>query len=390
MKNIKMLIVAFQARLFIWLVKHLYKVRQNRIVFQSKPNYSDNPRALSDYLVANGYLDKYEIYWVVNGSLKLEVSDNNVKVVNLYNSMRLYKWQAFKILLTSKYVFASHGFFIHKEKGLQGQKYITLWHGCGYKDNAGLQLNRFFDLALVPGPLFLKTKAKFWNTTEEYLLAKGYPRYDWLLHPSKRAIELKRMLLKGGTKAIIWMPTYRNSTAYRGYAEDVITQFPLMASSKDWYSLDDACRNNDVVLLVKLHPSQRNYDIRFDEFSNIQLISNKDFADADVQMYEFLALTDGLVSDYSSVAIDYLLVNKPIAFALDDFDIYQKVRGFVFDNPKDYMPGHHLYSCEDLCNFVKDVAAGKDSYAIRRDEVSKIAISKSDNYCSDIVNYLKL
>ena len=392
MSNIKKAIIKVQLGLYIWLIKHLCSVRPGTIVFQSKPDYSDNSKAIADYLVANGYADKYKIHYLVSEKFggNRNFANNKIIFFCLSNKLHLLKWCSCKTLLTSQYVFASHGFKIPMCKGMKGQKYITLWHGCGYKDNADKQSSRFFDLALVPGPLFVETKSRFWNTTSNYLLAKGYPRYDWLLHPSDNAKEFADYYRKTAKKIIIWMPTYRNSMAYGGYAEDVITQFPLMANHDDWKHLDEVCRKNNVILLVKLHPAQRSYDIKFVEFSNIRQITNEDFLKADVQMYEFLAFTDGLISDYSSVAVDYLLVNKPIAFALDDFDIYNKMRGFVFDNPKIYMPGHHLYTVEDLCDYVTDVSVDNDKYADERKKMSNIAIYKSNNYCKEIVDSIGL
>lgn len=373
--------------IYIRLIKSFCKVKPNRIVFQGKPDYSDNPRALSDYMVAAGYANQYEINWLVTYKDKFSSISAN-KIINFFqlrSKIGFLKWNSYRILLTSKYVFASHGFVIPKSKGLPGQRYITLWHGCGYKDNAGEQLERFFDLALVPGPLFVKTKCRFWNTTEDYLLAKGYPRYDWLLRPSENAVEFFHKYRNKAKKVIIWMPTYRNSKVYSGYAEDIISQFPLMASDKEWKNLDKLCVDNSILLLIKLHPSQKAYEIGFDKLKNVKEITNKDFEDSDVQMYEFLALTDGLISDYSSVAVDYLLVNKPIAFALDDYEIYKKARGFVFENPKEYMPGHHLYNFNDIRYFIEDISEGKDTFAHEREMMIRNSVYLTNDYCKEII-----
>ena len=102
-------------------------------------------------------------------------------------------------------------------------------------------------------------------------------------------------------------------------------------------------------------------------------------------MYMFIALTDALISDYSSVAVDYLIVDRPIAFTLDDYEAYKKTRGFVFENPLIYMPGHHLYTFDDLEHFLLDVSMGLDPYKEQRAQVSLKAICLSDNYCQSIL-----
>lgn len=394
MRNLKTAIIHIQSEMYIWLIKHLCRIKPNTIVFQGKPDYGDNPRALSDYLVENGYTRKYKIYWLVSKDFDATGYEQKKELDFFYlsNKLHLPSLRSYKILLTSQFVFTSHAFKIPMHRGMKGQKYITLWHGCGYKKNEGskLEFNRFFDLALVPGPLFIETKSRCWNTTGDYLLAKGYPRFDWLLNPTDTAKQFMKQFRDQGSKVVIWMPTYRNSTADSTLAENVITQFPLMATDKDWKELDETCCEKSVILLVKLHMSQKKYGIDFSSLRNVIQLTNKDFDEAGVRMYEFMALTDGLISDYSSVAVDYLVVDKPLAFALDDFELYNKARGFVFDNPKAFMPGHHLYTLKDLCGFITDVADGKDKYAQERKKMADIAIYKSDCYCKEIVESIGL
>lgn len=61
-----------------------------------------------------------------------------------------------------------------------------------------------------------------------------------------------------------------------------------------------------------------------------------------------MGYSDALITDYSSVCVDYLIVDKPIAYTLDDYEVYKQTRGFVFEDPHEYMPGHHLYRFSDL------------------------------------------
>ena len=52
-------------------------------------------------------------------------------------------------------------------------------------------------------------------------------------------------------------------------------------------------------------------------------MDDTDLEQADVQLYETLSFVDALITDYSSVAIDYLLMDRPIAFTLDDYEKYR-------------------------------------------------------------------
>ena len=60
------------------------KVKQNRLVFKNRENldYTDNPRAFFDYLVKEGYNEKYEIIWLVSDLKKFrKLKYKNVKFV---------------------------------------------------------------------------------------------------------------------------------------------------------------------------------------------------------------------------------------------------------------------------------------------------------------------
>lgn len=378
------------ADLFMLLIRHFGSVK-NHVVFTSYPDYSDNSKALSDYLISAGYTKKYRIYWLVSNPkyYQQEYSDKGITFLPSSSIFEDIPFSSIRIHVTAKYVFATHFFSIVKPKGLKQQQYIRLWHGCGYKDNDATKTynQQFFDVHLVPGDLFVKTKSKFWNLPDNYFLPIGLPRFDWLKYPSGRAKEMYKYFKGDNMSVVVWMPTFRNSRG-KVHSEDCIKGFPIMKRKEDWNLLDVVCKKCKVKILIKLHPFQKEYGIDFSALENIQEINNSDFKQRGIEMYEFLSFSDALISDYSSVAIDYLLTDKPIAFTLDDFKTYGETRGFVFENPLQYMPGHHLYNRKDLENFVKDVSMGKDLYKGIRFEMRKAAIFEADNYCQYITDKL--
>ena len=67
-----------------------------------------------------------------------------------------------------------------------------------------------------------------------------------------------------------------------------------------------------------------------------------------LQLYELIGISDALISDYSSVAVDYLLLDRPLGYVLADYEIYREKRGFVFEDPLEYMPGEKIYNACDL------------------------------------------
>ena len=55
--------------------------------------------------------------------------------------------------------------------------------------------------------------------------------------------------------------------------------------------------------------------------------------------YDFLNVVDVLITDYSSIYFDYLLLNRPIIFHMPDLEEYQKKRGFILDPLDEWTPG---------------------------------------------------
>ena len=369
--------------LFSLFVRLFFKVDKKKVLFFSKPDYADNARALSEYVTSTEG-SSYKVVWVI------EKDENRVLVRDalacvLYNSLNCYKLQTLFHLLTAKYICSTHNFPLPYKKKQKEQVYVRLWHGCGYKDKTSRDgTHKVFDVAMVPGPLFIKTKASFWNIDEKDIISLGYPRFDWLMKKNEKATSFVSQIKGDAEKVIIWMPTFRNDKNGLYNETSSVSSFPLINDLNVWMQIDQICKQNRVVLLVKLHIFQSEYEIPFKQMSNVKELKENDYASKGLALYEVLAETDALISDYSSVAFDYLILNKPIAFCLDDFDLYKKGRGFIFENPLQYMPGHHLYMHEDLKTFIYDVANNIDEYREDRRRVKALAISESECYCKTV------
>ena len=58
-------------------------IKKNKVFFDSYPDYSDNCRAMSDYLLKNS---NYKIYWAVN-TIPSTNEDNNIIFVKKANKL---------------------------------------------------------------------------------------------------------------------------------------------------------------------------------------------------------------------------------------------------------------------------------------------------------------
>ena len=367
------------------------KIRKNQILFCSIPSFSDNAKALYDYLKKN-YPGKYRYVWLIFKEDSIPAANYPDTVFIRANSFyhRGFCLSALRAIAESRYICFTHSSPIAEIPKRNGQLVVNLWHGCGYKakektSKSGIEINPF-DYVLVPGPVFIRTKADFWGCSEKQILPIGYPRYDLMLRGSRKAETYCEQLKGDADKLVFWLPTFRK-TGREKYPEESVKyafELPLLHSEDELRELNDYCRSKRIMICLKRHPMQIQYLSEKLHLTNIRLIDNQDIAAAGVEFYAMLHYADAMISDYSSVSIDFLLMDKPIAFSLDDLKEYHAVRGFVFEDPLHYMPGHHLFRFHDVTEFLNDVADGKDPCKDARAAIMHEVHNPCSHYCKRV------
>lgn len=382
-------------------VRKLYEnpppVNENQLVFLSSPDFADNGRAFFEYLVENGYNDRYKIYWLVDYPEKYKhIRCKNVKFIRRkHQDIERITYKAHKTVLTSRYVIFTHSIYWVR-KVQEGQTYLNLWHGCGYKGQkaGGSDKIIYFDYALVTSEMYRKHYAEFLNSTEDKMLPIGFPRLDWFYTDKTNARRWIRELKEGkkADKAIIWMPTFRKSGSER-LSDDTVTGelgLPLVNTVEEMKRIDELCCRLNTVIIIKKHFLQVDYPLNNEDYRNIEIIDNEFIEDKNINLYELVAGSDAMISDYSSIAAEYLLLDRPLAFVLDDLKTYETVRPFFFDNPQDYMPGEHVFTMDDFEGFIVNVAEGKDEYGSRRAAMREIMMNPCDCYSRRVADYFNL
>ena len=145
------------------------------------------------------------------------------------------------------------------------------------------------------------------------------------------------------------------------------------------------------MLVLKLHPFQDRERIGRVQSDRIAVLDNGRLADLGIQINQLLGHADALISDYSSAAVDYMLLDRPIGFTLDDVEEYARSRGFVFPHIQEWLPGKELFSFPDFCTFVREIAEGTDSTGEKRQRLKGEMHRYGDgNSCKRIAEALKL
>lgn len=163
----------------------------------------------------------------------------------------------------------------------------------------------------------------------------GMPRND-ALFDVERMLNEKWINGLEGKFVVTYMPTHR---AY-GQGDVTPTPFINKPEYQQWM------KENNVVFLMKNHP---NMIPKLKNAPNTDVIKDitKDRLDPQVCLYH----TDVLVTDFSSVWMDFLMLKRPVIFYIyDNFE--QEDAGAHYDIRED-PPGHFCYDEEAFFNLIK-------------------------------------
>lgn len=358
------------------------------IVFRSGPHasayvkgmdFSDNARALFEYLLNKGYNQKYELVWLVKNPKEfIRYKDVcNVSFIAFEGSVSADKKERDKYyyaLCLAKYLFFTDAYGFARNCRAD-QVRVQLWHGCGFKTRLNFtRCEKRYEYMTVTSELYANIHAKVFGLRDEQMLVTGCAKEDWLFQAKE---EWKKLLdIPEAKKYIFWLPTYRFSEEKFNKPKDGSlnenTGLPLLYSNTELAAVNQRLSDNDIVLIIKIHPFQDKNAVKCQGYSNIVVVDNESLIEKDIQINQLLGYADALISDYSSVAVDYILLDRPMAFAVEDAEEYKNSRGFVFDNISEWLPGKTLFSCKDMCGFIQNIAEDLDAEREKRGKLLKL------------------
>ena len=338
--------------------------KNNRIVLYSNLGFRDNVESLYRYLISQGYQKTYKIICISN-NFYFKSPDKRVKFVGLYRGILYF--------FTSKYFFYCFGKYPIKPS--KKQIVVNLWHGMPLKKIGNLESQNskkdynFFTYLLCSSEMFRDVMKNAFHADNSQIMLAGGPRNDDLYNPKR---------LRNEKLQVVWMPTYRSSELSVEGGESL----PFTLSIKNWKELDKFLIQKGICLFIKLHPLEKNL-IALDDLKllNIVVINDKMLQSLKIPTYSFLGGMDALITDYSSVYFDYLLLDRPIGFVSSDADSYSSQRGFVFDEGTldKIKVGPQLNSLMDLQKFLTDLKNGIDEFKVQRSNLnSKVNLVKKD------------
>ncbi len=158
-------------------------------------------------------------------------------------------------------------------------------------------------------------KRAFYLNSNAEILRYGLPCNDVLIR-NKRNLKLcheirNKLNLSDKDFIVLYAPTFRDDNSMEFYIEDYEK---LIKEIEKTF-------NKKCVFLVRMHPNVKSMDLKIHFDDNVMNLSSY----PDVQ--ELVLAADCLISDYSSIMFDFLLLNKIVFLYSPDLEIYKKLRG---------------------------------------------------------------
>ena len=355
---------------------------KDRILFESYPDFTDNTRMVFDEMMRQKINEKYKFVWIMQDESSKQCPEGyNVSCISMHDS-NAYRENAIhaKVIISCNTIIPSY---------FKNQPSFYLTHGIPFKSvknhlylRDGTQLTHFLASSSMTSQLFAE---EFRLPKSTKILPFGFPRND--IFYTNRKGTLAELLKVEGKKYIAWYPTFRNHKD--GNRNEGGNTMPIIFDQQSAFQVNQYAREHDVVLVYKPHPVQDVNYISKLNLSNIKIINDNFLFSHNLNNYVFLNSCDALISDYSSVFLDFLLTNKPIGLVWEDFDLYRKDIGLV-ENWEFLSSGcEKIFSKEDLLQFINNIADEHDNYIQQRNAVKKYAHSNNGGLATkQIVEYI--
>jgi len=379
----------------------IYLKSENKVIFVSSPNFTDNSFALFKFLIEDEN-KTYSYTWLIDntedkGLYKYMMERNTTVSIEKLNDIKILDKKSITGMLAyiqAKYIFFTHGFYTGM--GLpKSQIRMNLWHGMPLKSIG--YLNAYGDDTTIPkstftiatSEIYQRIMSKVFDLRQNKVLLSGQPRCDLLTQTSHCLKELG-IDKRSYQKIIFWAPTYRHSRNKKIKDGLFKSHLPILQED-ELEKLNIYLKSIDTFMLVKLHPMDILNTYDFESFTNVKVIKDRVLLKNSCQLYSLLSEIDILLTDYSSIYIDFLLLDRPIVFTIDDFKEYKKTRNFVFKEPEKYMPGPIVNNIQSLITVLNDIIVNNhDNYVKERKDIKKKFHKYENSFSERLIKSLKL
>ena len=290
----------------------LFVSQRSYIVFscRSGKDYADNSQVLYEKFLEEGIDNVY--FYTKKKDVLLRIPKNGIYA---------YSFKTLLILLKSRILIFTHGssdFYPYVLQKKSNRTFVNLHHGIPIKKIG--QLSKFksnvesakWDYFIVSSDFEADLMKKCYSLDTNQIKIFGLPRNDVILKGQQKKDKKKRVVL--------YAPTFRDSA--------ITKLFPFHDSNLK--SLDDYLATINTEIMIRIHINEAAHFSKLDEYQHLKNIY---FAGSDKypSINDILPDIDMLITDYSGIVFDFLLLDKPIAYIPYDFKEFEQERGFMYD-----------------------------------------------------------
>jgi CDP-glycerol glycerophosphotransferase (TagB/SpsB family) len=351
--------------------------------------YCDNAKYLFEHILNNKQNEPKQVFWLTYSETAYDFMKNKGYPVILSRS-----WKAWWYNLRAGYLFVTHGKHDVIKFLSRGAVVINLNHSLPIK-HMGFDVKNisYFNPPTIIHKLLYKIISPYWNIRFDYVLSAsrqtshitrsslraredqmlpfGFPRFVHLQHANPRLI-----LEDKHKHQILYIPTFREGVEFNHFGYGF-----------DRQEMEKSLDRLNATLLIALHPfdsSPTPEALTKGTSPNIHCIKPMD-------INELLPEIDVLITDFSSVMFDYLLLDRPMIYTQFDFEEFLTgQRGLYFDYA-DVTAGHKAKNWPEVLDALFDILKTKrDPYSQERERVRKKMFNDNyENVNDEIIDYVR-
>lgn len=353
--------------------------KKGRIIINS--HFNEKFDFNSKYLFLYMLRQQYDIWYVINNDEyrnELEKQYGHHFIETKSFSGKIFALRS-KVWFISAFELPVGGIFLKYSR-----KVIHLTHGSLVKNvgtlekNVSLVKRIYYKLfistnlsySIATSQFFVPSTSAYTGLPQKKILVTGFPRNDALFLSSDSE---KPDILKDCGFSVLYAPTWRKDSD--------VELFPF--PDVDYNQLNDFCKNNNITIFIRLHPSFEKFIDEEMLGTNIKVFSSSICK----EIMDFICYFDSLITDYSSIFYDFLLLNRPMMFLPYDYDEYKEKVGFAVEYEK-VTPGYKPCSMKEFEAALLDMK-NTDSFKKQRMMICEICNTYKTDNCKRLVNTLK-
>ncbi len=395
---------------FIYLANKILPITKGKIIFTSKKGqFYGNPMYFFKYLVEVGW---GRPIWITRSeSVFNDICDKySPKNVILAKNIKGYFLYIYHYLTSEVAITGNRSDFwnILKYTKTTRRKIINVGHGLlvpGTK-KTGIEIRP--KKKIIRSEIKRRRAVTYYamcSDIEKYIrsaayfvdinkfIVTGVPRSDIVIKNLNNQNQLYQILNDlilpkiSFEKIILYAPTHRDVGKWK-----ISNQESVFFPFKDFHvdGLNTFLSDNNAILLLRTHDNENKFGSG--DQSQVESIVDNDrifyFSHSILaEVNEILPIVDLLITDYSTIAIDFLLCNKPIIYF--PYDLEQYPRGIILDYDS-WTPGEKVYDFENFLLTAQENLIHPKNGSSERERLKKLFHHYLDgNSCERILNYIE-